>query len=110
MIMGGISLLSSMGGAGGGVAHTPHLGGLVAGYLYLKGGRMHLLSEIQYRYLKWRINRCAASSTSTQAAAPTTSTAECTEAPAVSLARPSSQSCRIGLNTSSSNVSSSASA
>jgi membrane associated rhomboid family serine protease len=57
MIMGGISLLSSMGGAGGGVAHTAHLGGLVAGYLYLKGTRIHLFSELQYRFLKWRINR-----------------------------------------------------
>jgi membrane associated rhomboid family serine protease len=56
-IMGAISLLSSMGGPGGGIAHTTHLGGLVAGYLYLKGGRIHLLSEIKYRYLKWRINR-----------------------------------------------------
>ena len=56
MIMGGISLLSSMGG-GGGVAHTTHLGGLIAGYLYLKGTRIHLMSEIQYRFLKWRINR-----------------------------------------------------
>jgi len=56
-IMGGISLLSSMSGPGGGIAHTTHLGGLVAGYLYLKGGRIHLLSEIKYRYLKWRINR-----------------------------------------------------
>ena len=56
-IIGAISLLSSMGGPGGGVAHTTHLGGLVAGYFYLKGGRIHLLSEIKYRYLKWRINR-----------------------------------------------------
>jgi membrane associated rhomboid family serine protease len=56
MIMGGLSLLLAMGG-GGGIAHTAHLGGLAAGYLYLKGGRMHLLSELQYRYLKWRINR-----------------------------------------------------
>jgi len=56
-IMGGISLLSSMSGPGGGIAHTTHLGGLVAGYLYLKGGRIHLLSEFKYRYLKWRINR-----------------------------------------------------
>jgi membrane associated rhomboid family serine protease len=55
-IIGAIALLSSM-QAGGGVAHTTHLGGLIAGYLYLKGGRIHLLSEIQYRYLKWRINR-----------------------------------------------------
>ena len=57
MIMGAISLLSSMNEPGGGIAHTTHLGGLVAGYLYLKGGRMHLFSEIRYRYLKWRINR-----------------------------------------------------
>jgi membrane associated rhomboid family serine protease len=57
MIIGAISLLSSMGGPGGGVAHSTHLGGLVAGYLYLKGGRIHLLSEVKYRYLKWRINR-----------------------------------------------------
>jgi membrane associated rhomboid family serine protease len=57
MIMGAISLFSAMGTSGGGVAHITHLGGLVAGYLYLKGGRLHLISEIQYRYLKWKINR-----------------------------------------------------
>ena len=56
IITGAISLLMSLGG-GGGVAHTAHLGGLVVGYLYLKGTRIHLLSEIQYRFLKWRINR-----------------------------------------------------
>ena len=56
MIMGGIALLSSFDGAGG-TAHTAHLGGLVAGYLFLRGGNLHLLSEIQYRVLKWRINR-----------------------------------------------------
>ena len=57
IIIGAISLLSSMNGPGGGVAHTTHLGGLLAGYLYLKRGRTHLLSELKYRYLKWRINR-----------------------------------------------------
>jgi membrane associated rhomboid family serine protease len=57
MIIGAISLLSSMSGPGSGVAHTAHLGGLVTGYLYLKGVRLHLLSEIQYRFLKWRMNR-----------------------------------------------------
>jgi membrane associated rhomboid family serine protease len=56
IIIGAISLFSSMGG-GGGVAHTAHLGGLVVGYLYLKSGRFHPMSEIKYRYLKWRINR-----------------------------------------------------
>ena len=57
MIIGAISLFSSMSGSGGGIAHTAHLGGLLVGYLYLKGGRFHPLSEIKYRYLKWRINR-----------------------------------------------------
>ena len=57
IIIGAISLLSSMGGPGGGVAHTTHLGGLVVAYLYLKGGRLNLMSEVKYRYLKWRINR-----------------------------------------------------
>ena len=57
IIMGAISFLLSTGGPGGGVAHITHLGGLLAGYLYLKGGRVHLMAEIKYRYLKWRINR-----------------------------------------------------
>ena len=57
MIIGAISLLSSFGGPGGGVAHGAHLGGLVAGYLYLKGGRFHPLAELRYRLLKWRIDR-----------------------------------------------------
>ncbi|MSO83213.1 MAG: rhomboid family intramembrane serine protease [Acidobacteria bacterium] len=58
MIIGAISLLSSMNGPGGGVAHTTHLGGLIAAYLYLKGGtRTRLLADIKYGYLKWRINR-----------------------------------------------------
>jgi membrane associated rhomboid family serine protease len=57
MILGGFALLFSMSGEGGGVAHTAHLGGLVTGYLYLRGKRINLFSEIQYRYLKWRINR-----------------------------------------------------
>lgn len=56
MILGGIALLSATSG-GGGVAHTAHLGGIAAGYLYLKSGRIHPISEIKYRFLKWRINR-----------------------------------------------------
>jgi membrane associated rhomboid family serine protease len=56
MIMGGIALISSFDGPGG-TAHVAHLGGLVVGYLFLKGGRLHLMSEIQYRLTKWRVNR-----------------------------------------------------
>jgi membrane associated rhomboid family serine protease len=56
-IIGAISFVSSLSEPGGSIAHTTHLGGLLVGYVYLKGGRLHLLSEIKYRYLKWRINR-----------------------------------------------------
>jgi membrane associated rhomboid family serine protease len=57
MILGAISLLTAVFGDAGGVAHTAHLGGLATGYLYLKSGRIHPISEIKYRFLKWRINR-----------------------------------------------------
>jgi membrane associated rhomboid family serine protease len=56
MILGAIQLMLASAG-GGGVAYTAHLGGIATGYLYLKGLRLNLFSEIQYRYLKWRINR-----------------------------------------------------
>jgi membrane associated rhomboid family serine protease len=57
MILGAITLMLAVSGEGRGVAHTAHLGGLVAGYLYLKSGRIHPISELKYRFLKWRINR-----------------------------------------------------
>jgi membrane associated rhomboid family serine protease len=57
MIIGGISFLSSLDAAGGGIAHAAHLGGLVVGYLYLKGGRGGFSAELKYRYLKWKMNR-----------------------------------------------------
>jgi membrane associated rhomboid family serine protease len=56
MIIGAISFYSSL-GATGGVASATHLGGLVVGYFYLKGARVDPLSELKYRYLKWKINR-----------------------------------------------------
>jgi len=55
-IMGAIAFFSSLGEAGG-VANATHLGGLVVAYLFLKSARIHPLSEIKYRYLKWKINR-----------------------------------------------------
>lgn len=57
MIMGAIAFLATAGESGSDVSHVAHLGGLIAGYLYLKGGRMNLLAELRYRYAKWRINR-----------------------------------------------------
>jgi membrane associated rhomboid family serine protease len=58
LLIGAIAFYSSL-GAGSGVANATHLGGLAVGYLFLKGprGRADLLSEVKYRYLKWRINR-----------------------------------------------------
>jgi membrane associated rhomboid family serine protease len=56
-ILGAIAFLSSMGGPGGGVAHSAHLGGLVVGYLYLKGLRGKPLDELKYRYLRWKMGR-----------------------------------------------------
>ena len=56
MILGAIALVSSLGETGG-IANATHLGGLLVGYLFLKGNRMHPISELKYRYLKWKINR-----------------------------------------------------
>ena len=55
-IMGGIAFVSSLGELGG-VANATHLGGLLVAYLFLKSARMHPISEVKYRYLKWKINR-----------------------------------------------------
>ena len=55
-IMGAIAFFSSLSDAGG-VANATHLGGLLVGYLFLKNARIHPVSELKYRYLKWKINR-----------------------------------------------------
>ena len=55
-IIGAIAFLSSLGDSGG-VASATHLGGLLVAYLFLKSARIHPLSEVKYRYLKWKINR-----------------------------------------------------
>ena len=60
-------------GRGGGVAHIAHLGGLVVGYLYLRRvrgmsmgrlgdrrigfGRLGVIADIKYRYVKWKMAR-----------------------------------------------------
>lgn len=60
MIILAISLYSSL-GMSGGVAHVTHLGGLVVGYLFLRGqgrgARFDPVGELRYRYLKWKFNR-----------------------------------------------------
>jgi membrane associated rhomboid family serine protease len=57
MIIGAIAFLSSVGSSGRGVAHSAHLGGLLVGYLYLKGLRGRPLDNLKYRWLRWRMNR-----------------------------------------------------
>jgi len=57
LIIGAIELLTSMSESGGGIASATHLSGLLVAYLMLKSGTMHPLSEVKYRYLKWKINR-----------------------------------------------------
>ena len=57
MIVGAIAFFSAIGGPGGGVAHSAHLGGLIVGYLYLKSLRARPLDELKYRYLRWKMGR-----------------------------------------------------
>jgi membrane associated rhomboid family serine protease len=54
IIVGAMAFLSAPGSQ---VSEAAHLGGLVVGYLYLRGGRGGLSAEIKYRYLKWKMNR-----------------------------------------------------
>ena len=61
MILGAIAFISAP--RGGGVAHITHLGGLIAGYLYLRRlrgsalGAGGLIGELKYRYARWKMNR-----------------------------------------------------
>ena len=55
LIIGAIAFYASF-TAGAGIANFTHLGGLLVGYLYLKGGS-DPLGELKYRYLKWKIDR-----------------------------------------------------
>jgi membrane associated rhomboid family serine protease len=55
-IMGALAFYSSISDSSG-IANATHLGGLLVAYLFLKSARVHPLSELKYRYLKWKINR-----------------------------------------------------
>ena len=57
MIIGAIAFLSAVGNSGDGIAHATHLGGLLVGWLYLRGRRVRLAAEFQDQFSRWRINR-----------------------------------------------------
>jgi membrane associated rhomboid family serine protease len=63
MIIGGIvflqSYMSLAGGPGSGVAVMAHLGGLIAGFLWLRGKRLHtqLQAPIVTSYKEWKLRR-----------------------------------------------------
>ena len=54
-ILGGLAFFSSLSATGGGIAHVAHLGGMLCGFLYLRGGR--IFSDIRWHYDRWRRNR-----------------------------------------------------
>ena len=52
-----VGAMAFLAGPGGEISNAAHLGGLVFGYFYLRGGRGGFTAEVKYRYLKWKMNR-----------------------------------------------------
>jgi membrane associated rhomboid family serine protease len=66
MIFGGAEFLFSLQGTGGGVSHIAHLGGMLIGFIYLRGqrftrkpafARASLRDSWRMRYKEWKIQR-----------------------------------------------------
>ena len=58
MIMGAIAFYLSLTGGNSGVSNVAHLGGLLVGYLYLRGRFLRLDAEdFQRRYRDWKLQR-----------------------------------------------------
>jgi membrane associated rhomboid family serine protease len=53
--LGVMAFISSLSASGGGIAHVAHLGGMLCGLIYMKGGR--LIPDLRYRYDRWHRNR-----------------------------------------------------
>jgi membrane associated rhomboid family serine protease len=53
--LGVMAFVSSLSATGSGIAHIAHLGGMLCGLVYLKGGR--LLPDLRSRYDRWQRNR-----------------------------------------------------
>src|SRR6478672_12459809 len=56
MIMGALAFYSSL-AVSNGIASATHLGGLLIGYVYLKGARFRPLEEAKYWYLRWKMRQ-----------------------------------------------------
>lgn len=56
LIIGAIAFFSAIGTSGSGVANVAHLGGLLIGWIYLKGPT-DLRLELRYRLTRWRMER-----------------------------------------------------
>ena len=54
-IFGVINLMSALSVSNTGVAYVTHVGGMLVGLIYLKGGR--LIPDLRYRYDRWQRNR-----------------------------------------------------
>jgi membrane associated rhomboid family serine protease len=57
LLFGAIAFYFSVSDSRGGVAHAAHLGGLLAGYLYLAGPRGGIFSQVRSQWLRWRLAR-----------------------------------------------------
>lgn len=56
ILMGALAFYSSL-ADNSGVANATHLGGILVGYLLLKGARIDPIAELKYRYLRWKMGR-----------------------------------------------------
>jgi membrane associated rhomboid family serine protease len=55
MILGGIAFLSALSSPGDTISHVAHLGGLVVGFLYLRGRPSYF--DLRNKYYRWRRQR-----------------------------------------------------
>lgn len=55
LIMGGLAFISSITANGNGIANVAHLGGMLFGLIYLKGG--NIVPSLKWRYDKWQRQR-----------------------------------------------------
>jgi membrane associated rhomboid family serine protease len=57
LLIGAIAFFSSVTETRGGVAHAAHLGGILVGYVYLAGLRLHPVASMRAQWMRWRMAR-----------------------------------------------------